>query len=449
MEFADLHVHTSNSDGAFSPQTVIEKAKEHGIRTIAITDHNEILSDFDELQKSNPDIRLIRGSEISTLHMFHSGRKVEIHIVGLLLDETEQLVKFLKKNKGINRERIIAILQKLKEQCDIDLGTYEDIQAMFPEKKITRIHIAKTLVACGATQSTSEAYEKYIGDYGKKLAHVENPVRFGNISEVVASIKEAYGIAVLAHPLSYKLSDEEFSELIEAFIEAGGHAIEAEYGRYDMESRKKLSVLAEENHLLTSCGSDFHGNDIDNSRLDYQFSEKHINAMLKLKQKLYPRVAKFRGELFFLSNFYPVELKFDGITYQSAEAAYQAQKVAYDNRYLFSTLSAKEAKKLGESVAIQTDWSEKHRIEVMYQIVKAKFQQNQELKVMLLKTDPCEMVELNYWHDTFWGKDCVTGIGKNILGLLLQLIQIEFLKNETNLPTLFSEDYLRRIFQVF
>lgn len=283
MGYIDLHLHTTNSDGALSPQNLIDEARKVGITTMAITDHNKLLPDYDELQEKNPDIRLIRASEISASHTFYSGKKVEIHIVGLMLDKTPHLVEFLQNNKSDGRKRVIAILKKLKEECHIDLGTYEDIQVMFPEKRVGRMQLAKVLVAHGAAETVTEAFDMYIGDYGERLAWVENPIQFASIKEVVDAIKEAYGIAVLAHPLSYKLNDEELQELLEVFKNVGGHAMEVEYGRYDIESRKTLAAIADKWNLLPSCASDFHGN-FTEDRLDHHFAESYFNAIENMQR---------------------------------------------------------------------------------------------------------------------------------------------------------------------
>lgn len=271
MGYIDLHLHSNNSDGVLSPQDLINELRKAGITTAAITDHNKLLPDYEELQKKNPDVRLIRGSEISSLHVFSSGKKVEVHIVGLILNETPELLELLKKNTMDNGERIKEILSKLKEY-DINIGSYEDLQTMFPGKRIGRMQVAKALVAYGVVKSVSDAFDTYIGDYGKRLAYVENPIQFAPIKEVVHVIKKAHGIAVLAHSRSYKLDDAEFQELLEVFKAAGGDAMEVEYGKYNTEDRKFLAETATKWELIPSCGSDFHGNSIE-ERLDYHFRE--------------------------------------------------------------------------------------------------------------------------------------------------------------------------------
>ena len=278
MGYIDLHLHCNNSDGRLSSQELTNELRKAGITTAAITDHNKLLPNFEELQEKNPDICLIRGSEISSLHVFASGKKVEVHIVGLMLKETPELLELLKKNTADNGERIKKILEKLKEY-DINIGTYEELQMMFPGKRLGRMQLAKALVAHGVVESVAEAFDEYIGDYGKKLAWVENNIQFASIQEVVGVIHKASGRAVLAHALSYKLDDTEFEELLEVFKAAGGDAMEVEYGKYDAESRKFLAKTAKKWKLMPSCGSDFHGNSPE-ERLDYHFMESDYLGLL-------------------------------------------------------------------------------------------------------------------------------------------------------------------------
>jgi len=287
MRYADLHLHTTNSDGILTPQELIDEARSAEIQTLAITDHNKLLLDFEELKEQNPDMNLVRGVEITALHEFSTGKKTEIHIVGLLFKEIESMVSFLGKNHSDGRKRVTASLKRLKEDCKEAVGTYEDIQKMFPGERIGRMQLAKAMVAWGITKNVTDSFDIYIGDYGKRLAWVENPVKFASIQQVVDAIKEAKGIAVLAHPLSYKLNDEEFQELIECFKSAGGHALEAAYLKYDSIERAFLENIAKEKRFLVSCGTDYHGN-FEGEELKGHFSIEYFLEIEKLQNRLYP-----------------------------------------------------------------------------------------------------------------------------------------------------------------
>jgi ribA/ribD-fused uncharacterized protein len=125
----------------------------------------------------------------------------------------------------------------------------------------------------------------------------------------------------------------------------------------------------------------------------------------------------FRGNFYFLSNMYesPVTMP-DGLTYRCAEAAFQAQKcVDMGERERFANLGGKEAKRLGRRVNLRRDWNQV-RVEVMREVVSAKFSKNQDLARRLIETEG-ELVENNTWGDKFWG--VCRGVGKNHLGRIL------------------------------
>ncbi len=127
-------------------------------------------------------------------------------------------------------------------------------------------------------------------------------------------------------------------------------------------------------------------------------------------------ITSFRGDYHFLSNFYESPLEYEGLRYQNAEAAFQAQKCTDDGEKAeFCSLAANKAKRLGRQVKLREDWEEV-KTGLMLQIVRAKFAQNPELAGELLRTGDRKLIEGNTWHDVFWGMDLNTGQGENHLG---------------------------------
>ena len=129
----------------------------------------------------------------------------------------------------------------------------------------------------------------------------------------------------------------------------------------------------------------------------------------------------FRKEYFFLSNFYKCNVTYNGVTFNSSEAAFQAQKCPARARE-FSKLDASDAKAMGRYVTLRRDW-ESVKDKTMYEIVKAKFTQNETLKERLLATGNSKLVEGNDWNDKYWG--VCNGYGKNMLGKILMRIRTE------------------------
>lgn len=133
-------------------------------------------------------------------------------------------------------------------------------------------------------------------------------------------------------------------------------------------------------------------------------------------------ILSFRDEYFFLSNFYPVEIKLDGIVYPNAETAFQAQKTLdVEERRKFSMLkNPVQAKRLGRKVKLRDDWEEV-KLDIMTEVVSQKFLQHPHLIEMLLQTGDEELIEGNKWGDRFWG--VCKGKGKNNLGKILMKIR--------------------------
>ena len=134
-------------------------------------------------------------------------------------------------------------------------------------------------------------------------------------------------------------------------------------------------------------------------------------------------IDSFRGEYFFLSNFYEVPVTYGGVTYTNNEAAFQAQKSTdIADRLRFSELPPSQAKRLGRRIALRKDW-EQVKISIMTEIVRAKFTQNPELADKLIATGDAHLEEGNDWGDRTWGT--VNGVGANNLGKILMQIRDE------------------------
>lgn len=133
----------------------------------------------------------------------------------------------------------------------------------------------------------------------------------------------------------------------------------------------------------------------------------------------------FTGAFDFLSNFYPARIEVEGIAYQNAEAAFQAEKcLGLELRMEFSGLTGAKAKRKGRQVALRPDWNAV-RIDAMRKVVRAKFFQNGNLAARLLATGDMPLTEGNSWGDTFWGVDAKTGKGENHLGKILMEVREE------------------------
>ena len=133
-------------------------------------------------------------------------------------------------------------------------------------------------------------------------------------------------------------------------------------------------------------------------------------------------IKEFQGPFRWLSNFWPVQIRFSGIEYRSVENAYQAAKTEDDDiRLRISAMTPSEAKRAGRRIKVRADWEE-NKEAVMYYLVSEKFR-DAHLKQLLLATKDCELIEGNNWGDTFWG--VCGGKGENRLGKILMRVREE------------------------
>lgn len=130
-------------------------------------------------------------------------------------------------------------------------------------------------------------------------------------------------------------------------------------------------------------------------------------------------INNFRGKYSFLSNFYTTKIRYKGVEYSNTEAAFQAQKCP-ERAAEFASLTGRDAKRYGKFVPLRSDW-EQVKVDIMYDIVLAKFIQNEQLKQQLLDTGECKLIESNTWGDTFWG--VCNGVGDNKLGRILMTVR--------------------------
>ena len=149
-------------------------------------------------------------------------------------------------------------------------------------------------------------------------------------------------------------------------------------------------------------------------------------------------VMVFRGEFAFMSNMYSVDFEWDGRMYHNSEAAFQSAKSLNPaERDRFSEMKGAVAKREGKKVLLRGDWNDV-KVDIMEEIVLAKFSQNPKLAQKLIATGDMELMEGNAWHDTFWGVDAATGNGENHLGKILMKVR----------AILGGTDYIDRVAQI-
>ncbi len=239
---ADLHIHTTCSDGRLSPIEAVEVAKEKKLASIAITDHDTCAAYFKAVDKAEElGIELIPGAEITS-----SFNGKEAHILAYYFDP-DILNDFLLRQKAARNKRIKGIIQTInKTGLDVD---YDEVWAEANGANIGRPHLARVLTQKGYVSSTKEAFIRYLSN--QKLGEIENS--YPNYLEVIRLIKEAGGACVVAHPGKLYSSDE-----MQQFVEAGIDGVECIHPSHNFALQKKYTEFCEQNSLLMTGGSDTH-----------------------------------------------------------------------------------------------------------------------------------------------------------------------------------------------
>jgi predicted metal-dependent phosphoesterase TrpH len=247
---ADLHSHTTASDGVCSPSENVRRAKAAGLQALGITDHDSVAGLKEAINEGNQiGVEVVPGIEISTSHQGQ-----DIHVLGYFIDDgNESFLERLEQLRNVRDKRNEMMVNKLQE-LGIDI-TIEEVYARKQGRKegenIGRPHIAEVLMEKGIVSSVEEAFHEYLGKEGRAYL---NPPRISP-EEGIQLIRAAGGVPVLAHPGLYD-DDEMVIRLIE---DHGLKAIEVYHPDHNEEEEKRYRRIAERYQLIMTAGSDFHG----------------------------------------------------------------------------------------------------------------------------------------------------------------------------------------------
>jgi predicted metal-dependent phosphoesterase TrpH len=282
MSFVDLHTHSNSSDGTLPPQAVVRLAKERGLAAFALTDHDTIDGLAAAVAAGKEfEVEVIPGVEISARHVNGS-----MHILGYFLDyESEDLAWRLAVLKQARKDRNPQIVAKLNK-----LGipiTMEQVEVISGGGQIGRPHIAQALFQGGFVRSLQEAFDIYLGNNGR--AYVSK-FRFPP-EEAIAMIRDASGIAVLAHPFTLGLHTfAALKPLLQELMDLGLAGLECYYPEHSPDQEALYLSLARNLGLLITGGSDFHGDNKPEVSLGRINCQSHltydlVTAMKAWRQK--------------------------------------------------------------------------------------------------------------------------------------------------------------------
>ena len=249
MSRVDLHLHSTVSDGKFSPAEIVGKAAEHGLTIIAITDHDSVdgVVPALEVAKSFPGMNVISGVEIST-----DVPQGEIHVLGYFVNCTDR--EFLAALQRFRQSRLRRAQQMVAKLRNFGiLIEWGRVQELAGCSSIGRPHIAQVMLEDGYISSFKEAFAKYISRGGPAYVEREKMTP----GEAAELILRTNGLPVLAHPLTINNLETVVVEL----KAAGLVGIEVYYNGYTDDEIKRLVSLANKYDLITTGGSDYHGLD--------------------------------------------------------------------------------------------------------------------------------------------------------------------------------------------
>lgn len=253
----DLHMHSTSSDGVLSPSALVDLNAENHVDIMALTDHDTLEGLPEAREAANrKGIRFINGVEMTA-----SWEKKVLHIIALDFDpenlSLKQSLEDLKLQRLDRAERIAKKLQNIGIP-----GSLAGAQKYAREGLITRPHFAQFLVEAGKANDPQEAFDRYLGRKKKAWVATEWPP----MEKVIDTIHHAGGLAVLAHPLRYKLTASWMYRLLTAFKKTGGEGMEVVCGYYTPIEIKTSVGFALRFDLMGSVGSDFHGHSLYNNQ---------------------------------------------------------------------------------------------------------------------------------------------------------------------------------------
>jgi len=278
----DLHIHSTVSDGRFSPTEIVRKAAERGLTIIALADHDSVDGIVPALSatKAFPWLKVIPAVEIST-----DVPQGEIHVLGYFIDYTDhELQATLRKFRNSRRERAQGMVAKLGK-----LGIHVDwqrVQEIAGGSSMGRPHIAQAMLEKGYIASFKEAFTRYISRGGPAYVEREKMTP----AEAVELILRASGLPVLAHPLTIN----DLETVIIELKAAGLVGIEAHYNDYTTDEINRLVSLADRYNLIATGGSDYHGLD-DAAETMIGGAEVPMGSAERLMALAEPRVLKLAG----------------------------------------------------------------------------------------------------------------------------------------------------------
>jgi len=258
MQSVDLHTHSQHSDGRLAVAELIDLAHQAGVDMLALTDHDTTAGIDEAKQLAQAQaIQLIAGVEISV-----SWRGRTIHILGLGIEPNNPTLQAGLQSLRDKREERAQMINDKLVAAGIE-GAMDWVQHRVNGGLISRTHFAEFLVHAGHAKDIRAVFKQYL--VSGKTGHVS--VHWCDMEQALSWIRDAGGVAVIAHPARYKLTRSKLVSLLEEFIALGGKGLEVVSSSHSEADCRHMAELAQQFQLYASCGSDFHSPDQPWARL--------------------------------------------------------------------------------------------------------------------------------------------------------------------------------------
>ena len=246
----DLHTHTLRSDGTLTPTDLVTRAHAHGVKILALTDH-DVTDGLAEATATAAALgmQLVPGVEISV-----TWEGQTLHIVGLAIDPAhDALQQGLARLREFRNWRAREMDRRLAKKRIT--GAFDYASNLARGSILSRTHFARFLVDRGYVRTMGDAFKHYLTR--GRPGHV--PGQWATLAQAVGWICDSGGIAVIAHPARYKLTSGKRRRLLDEFKACGGRGIEVISGSHSATDNEHYAELAVREALLASVGSDYHG----------------------------------------------------------------------------------------------------------------------------------------------------------------------------------------------
>ena len=284
VPLVDLHLHSTASDGIFSPKDIVRLAKEGGLSLIALTDHDTTAGVAEaQAEGKRVGIDVVAGVEISL--DFPRGT---FHMIGLFIDPDDRdliaALAELRESRDLRNRGLVERLGKIGLPVDLD-----EVTAHAGGEVVARPHFARAMIARGYVGTNQEAFDLYLAR--GRPAYVERTRLSG--ADAISFVHAAGGVAVLCHPFTLELNDAALLAFAREQAAEGLDAMEVIYSTRDPAREAIRRRIATEAGLLESGGSDFHGHTKKDRRAGLK--ARNLRIPIEVAHALRARAAKRTG----------------------------------------------------------------------------------------------------------------------------------------------------------